>query len=150
MPKPRDIRSTTGIVKAERRQGKTVLYLVAMACGYQNEFARPAPKLGEVIWCPRCRKYESVVQAPAAYSSSCQRCSYRRVYRLDLEAARTQANQHLIARPTHAVTIRNGSVIVETIKSNPDELPERNQPLAEVAKVAQENQKKLREFLKRG
>lgn len=92
-----------------------------LSCGDYLSFSRPFPKVGETLWCTKCRTEQSVVKVDPEYMIRCRSCRYsRRCGRAKL-TAHTFASKHALSR-AHVVVVLLGDRIVHTSGSQDRQL----------------------------
>jgi hypothetical protein len=96
---------------------------IIMECGEAVWFDNPPPVKGEIVFCPKHRRRESVKNAPAKYRGRCRQCSAGRRYGTMLGLALREMDKHIRNRPTHTMDLYDGFVIVDTIGAQLTELP---------------------------
>jgi hypothetical protein len=89
-------------------------HLITMECLHTTFFRAPAPKIGDTIWCLRCRKETVVRYAPNEWRIRCRECIYSRSFGADQASAQLSIGRHRRKFPTHAVRLINGNKLVET------------------------------------
>jgi hypothetical protein len=85
--------------------------LITYECGHSQLYGSPAPKLGEMVLCLRCRKYRKVITAPNEWRIKCRGCIYSRPFGQAQLNAEIAAAKHRMKNPAHIVDIWNGNVI---------------------------------------
>lgn len=86
--------------------------IVELECQHTQIFERPFPKLGEVLWCLRCRTEQTVIAAPDEWKIRCQGCIYNRAFGAAKVNAEISAAKHRLKQPSHIVRIYNGNKFV--------------------------------------
>lgn len=92
-------------------------YLVTFDCFHTRIFEEPAPRINEIIWCPNCRKEVRVTSAPPEWRIRCTVCVFSKRFGTGKANAEIAAAKHSVNHPTHAIEIRNGNLLVNTIEN---------------------------------
>jgi len=95
-------------------EGTKSNFMVLYSCYHTRVFKAPAPKIGEVMWCVRCRKEVVVMKAPPEIRIKCDDCSYGRGFGTARLNAEIQAAKHRLGNPTHTVHLYDGYKIAYT------------------------------------
>lgn len=103
---------------------KKETHVVEFECHHTRIFIPPTPKVGDILWCPRCNGERKVITAPAEFRIRCQNCIYSRPFGAAKLNAEIAAAKHRLKNPDHVVRIFNGN---EFIRQFPDERVGRNQ-----------------------
>jgi len=88
--------------------------VIEFDCHHSRTFPDPAPKVGEMLWCPRCNKDVRVIVAPKEWRIRCSGCIYSRPFGAAQINAEIAAAKHRLRNPDHVVRIYNGSSLVKT------------------------------------
>jgi hypothetical protein len=96
---------------------------IIMECGAAVWFDNPPPVRGEIVFCPKHRAREKVMNAPAIYRGKCRQCSAGRKYGTMLGLALREMDRHIRNRPTHTMDLYDGYVMVDTIAAQLVEIP---------------------------
>lgn len=84
--------------------------IVLLNCGHTVAFTIHAPKMGEEIWCIRCREYSTVAHRNGEYRMRCTQCNYARRTGVARFAAETYAITHS-RRTAHKVDVYLGDTL---------------------------------------
>jgi len=87
-------------------------YLVTFDCLHTVYFKKPAPKIGDELWCLKCQKYVHVIEAPDEWKIRCMNCMYSRKFGAAKTNAEISAGKHRRNRPGHKVKIFNGNKLI--------------------------------------
>jgi hypothetical protein len=88
---------------------------VMLSCRHIVTFREPAPVMGDVVYCVKCNRDVTAVEAPDEWRTKCRACPYARPYGAAKLAAGQAAMRHIRKKPTHVVDIINGRIVVETL-----------------------------------
>lgn len=83
---------------------------IELECTHSRLFTSPYPVLGEVIYCVRCDTYQSVTEAPNAFTVKCAVCAYNGGHAIwnSRENALDHAQRHIEKYPDHGIRMFNG------------------------------------------
>lgn len=100
----------------EKSHAKGQSYVIVLSCLHTLIYTDPAPKMGETLWCPRCRDYRPCAVAPPNYilhcDHGCKGTQLRREYGSAIVTAETRAVKHALRRTGHRVTLSNGDMFI--------------------------------------
>lgn len=109
-----------------------ITYAILFDCKHSRIFEDPAPKMGDLLWCPRCARNVRVESAPAEWRIRCQDCVYTRGFGRARVNAEVAAAKHRIKQPSHVVDLFDGNTKVRRFGERyqtviPDEVAEGSQ-----------------------
>lgn len=87
-------------------------YTVVLVCHHALEFCAPVPKVGERLWCARCRRDQTVARSRADYAVRCRDCRYSRRYGQAKLTAETAATMHAQRKQGHRVRVMDGYTVI--------------------------------------
>lgn len=85
-----------------------VSFIITFDCKHTRIFPAPSPKIGDLLWCPKCAKDVHVANAPAEWRLRCQGCGYSKPFGDARLNAEISIAKHRMKFPTHMVTLYNG------------------------------------------
>lgn len=94
---------------------KTTALVTFKECVHTSIFDVPAPRIGETIFCVKCRKYQTVATAPPEWRIRCLGCTYARASGTDRHLSNIAVAKHRMKYPAHIVRLYNGFELVQTI-----------------------------------
>lgn len=121
-------------------------YAVALECHHVNNFRKPTPKVGEVVWCRKCGDYSEVIAAEdTPFRLKCRNCSFGSTYGADGTTAGRRAAAHVIRKGSHTIDVFHGDKKVRTIVGSQDVLSEDILGV-NLTDIAKQNASLLRKF----
>lgn len=91
---------------------------VTFECGHKWLFPAPVPKMGEILWCMKCRKESVVKFALDEFRIRCEGCTYSRPFGAARLGAEIAAAKHRQRFPGHVVRLLNGCEVVKRFGEN--------------------------------
>ena len=88
--------------------------LIQFSCKHTRVFPNPAPRLGDTLWCPKCRAEVTVEHAPDEWRIRCVDCIYARAYGAAKINAEIAASKHRMRKTGHTVRLYNGNKLMRT------------------------------------
>lgn len=86
--------------------------VIEFECHHTRVFQQPAPKVGDILWCPKCNRDVGVIRGVSEWRIRCQNCIYSRPFGSAKLNAEISAAKHRMRNPAHVVRIYNGSKFV--------------------------------------
>jgi hypothetical protein len=115
-----------------KNHAKGQRYTIVLSCLHTLTFDDPAPKMGETLWCARCRDYKPAAIAPPNYRLTCDHgCKGKQLkheFGAAIVSAEASAVKHSLRRTGHRVTLANGDNVLQVffhplIVVDVDEIP---------------------------
>jgi hypothetical protein len=86
--------------------------MIVFSCLHTFMFPRPAPRMGEQLWCPTCNKAVHAMEAPHDYSAACVSCGDRKEFGNAALTADVWAVKHSLRRAGHRVVVYDGLAVM--------------------------------------
>ena len=86
-------------------------------CHHSNDFSKPWPVIGDMVWCSSCREYSRVILVSTVYSARCRDCVYSRSFGRAHFAANQGAREHS-QKKGHTVDLRDGGKVEHTYEAS--------------------------------
>jgi hypothetical protein len=96
-------------------------HIVMLECDHQLIFGSAPPKIGELLYCPRCRHAKPVTDVAKEWRFRCQDCSYARAFGAAKLTCVTKASAHSV-RCGHRVQVIFGAHLIDTVGENRNQL----------------------------
>jgi hypothetical protein len=93
--------------------------LITYDCGHTQHYKNPYPKVGEMLYCLKCRMEVRVKLAPAEWRIRCRHCVYSRPFGDARLNAEISAAKHRRNHPSHVVALFQGGELIRTFPANP-------------------------------
>lgn len=84
-------------------------WMILFDCKHVGYFSVSPPKVGDILWCQKCRKEVRAESAPEEWKIRCMKCVYSRAFGLSKDAAVIAVGRHRRKYPEHSVKLFNGN-----------------------------------------
>lgn len=119
---------------------------VTLSCGHNTYFREPVPLYGEIVLCPKCSDYKTVMSSVnEQFRMKCNDCTASRRYGEDQSEAERAASRHAIRYASHTVGVYKGKELLHEVGAKGDTLPFEVQ-VRHRTEASQDHQRSLRDF----